>query len=184
MEVKLYRELGIESLAELEAAAQAGRLKPVKGLGAALQIKILQNIEIGRSGAGRLHMHRAAALLENAQITLQKAHPELTRLAPAGDFRRGCELVAELAVVAQAPALETGQAVLRGGGALSVHLADKAHYGAELLFATGSQTHLEALQALARERGMTLTASGLKRGRKTIAVKSEAEIPRSSLNST
>jgi hypothetical protein len=41
---------------------------------------------------------------------------------------------------------------------LSVHLTDKAHYGAALLFATGSQTHLEVLQALARERGMTLTA--------------------------
>ena len=52
--VKLYQELGIESLAELEAAAKAGRLKAVKGLGAALQTKILQNIEIGRSGAGRL----------------------------------------------------------------------------------------------------------------------------------
>ena len=48
--------------------------------------------------------------------------------------------------------------MLRGGGALSVHLTDKAHYGAALLFATGSQTHLEVLQALARERGMTLTA--------------------------
>ena len=41
---------------------------------------------------------------------------------------------------------------------MSVHLTDKAHYGAALLFATGSQTHLEVLQALARERGMTLTA--------------------------
>jgi DNA polymerase (family X) len=174
--VKLYQELGIESLAELEAAAKAGRLKPVKGLGAALQTKILQNIEIGRSGAGRLHIHRAAALLENAQTTLRQVHPDLTRFTPAGDFRRGCELVGELAVVAQAPALETGQAVLRGGGALSVHLTDKAHYGAAVLFATGSQTHLEALQALARERGMTLTPDGLKRGRKTIAAKSEAEI--------
>lgn len=41
---------------------------------------------------------------------------------------------------------------------MSVHLTDKAHYGAALLFATGSQTHLEVLQAVARERGMTLTA--------------------------
>ncbi|HEY7246927.1 MAG TPA: PHP domain-containing protein [Xanthobacteraceae bacterium] len=174
--VKLHKELGIASLAELETAAKAGRIKGVKGLGGALQARILQNIEIGRSGAGRLHMHRALALLENAQTTLREAHPELTRLTPAGDFRRGCELVGDLAVVAQAPALENGRAVLRGGGALSVHLADKAHYGAALLFATGSQTHVEALQALARERGMTLTADGLKRGRRIIAAATETRI--------
>ncbi len=83
--VKLYKELGIRSLAELEAAARAGRLKTVKGLGPALQAKILQNIEIGRSGAGRMHVHRAAALLANAEDALRRANPELRRLAPAGD---------------------------------------------------------------------------------------------------
>jgi DNA polymerase (family 10) len=98
--VKHYKELGIRSLAELEAAAGAGRLKTVKGLGPALQAKILQNIEIGRSGAGRMHVHRAGALLANAEDALRRAHPELTRLAPAGDFRRGCELVADLSIVA------------------------------------------------------------------------------------
>jgi DNA polymerase (family 10) len=48
--LKLYKELGIMSLAGLEAAARADRLKGVKGLGPALQAKILQNIEIGRVG--------------------------------------------------------------------------------------------------------------------------------------
>ena len=38
----LYRELGITSLTELEAAARRDRLSKVKGLGAALQRKILQ----------------------------------------------------------------------------------------------------------------------------------------------
>jgi len=64
--LKLYNELGITSLAGLEAAARAGSLKGVKGLGPALQAKILRNIEIGRSGEGRRHIHRAALLLESA----------------------------------------------------------------------------------------------------------------------
>src|SRR4029453_7489322 len=37
--LKLHRELGISSLEQLEAAAQADRLRPVRGLGAALQKK-------------------------------------------------------------------------------------------------------------------------------------------------
>lgn len=41
-------------------------------------------------------MHRAAALLEHAKQTLEKAQPEFKHVTIAGDFRRGCELVAEL----------------------------------------------------------------------------------------
>jgi DNA polymerase (family 10) len=174
--LKLYKELGITSLAQLEAAARADRLKGVKGLGPALQAKILRNIEIGRSGEGRRHMHRAALLLESAERSLQQAHPDLTRFTPAGDFRRGCELVGDLALVAQAPALPSGPATLNPGGALSVHLTDKQHYGATLLFATGSAQHIEQLQALAQRKGLTLSAERLKRRRKTVAARSEEDI--------
>jgi len=174
--LKLYKELGITSLKELETAAREDRVRSVKGLGAALQTKILRNLEISRGAAGRLHIHRAASLLENAQVTLRQAHPEFTRIAPAGDFRRGCELVGDFAVVAQARELEDGQTLVRGGGTLAVHLSDAAHYGAALLFATGSQAHLEALQAIAAQKGLHLDPNGLRRGRKTLAAKSEEEI--------
>src|SRR3954463_1539957 len=46
--LKLYRELGISSLRELEQAAREDQLKAIKGFGAALQNKILQGIEIKR----------------------------------------------------------------------------------------------------------------------------------------
>jgi DNA polymerase (family 10) len=101
--LKLHQILGISSLAELEQAARADRLRGVKGLGPALQAKILQNIAIGRSGEGRRHIHRAAMLLENAKNALRQAHPQLKRLTIAGDLRRGCELIADLALVAEAP---------------------------------------------------------------------------------
>jgi DNA polymerase (family X) len=107
--VQLYKDLGISSLAELEAAAKQDRIKQAKGLGAALQTKILQNLAIAKSGEGKLHLHRAAALLENAKASLQKARPDLKRVTFAGDFRRGCELVADLALVAEAPTKQEGQ---------------------------------------------------------------------------
>src|SRR3954470_16552561 len=46
--LKLHQELGISSIQELEQAAKQDRLKPIKGLGGALQAKILQGIEIRR----------------------------------------------------------------------------------------------------------------------------------------
>jgi len=100
--LRLYKDLGIASLAELEAAVKDDRIKKAKGLGAALQTKILQNLAIAKSGEGRLHLHRAAALLEHARDSIRNARPELKRATFAGDFRRGCELVGDLAIVAEA----------------------------------------------------------------------------------
>jgi DNA polymerase (family 10) len=100
--LRLHRDLGIASLAELEAAAKDDRIKKAKGLGAALQTKILNNLAIARSGDRRLHIHRAAALLQHAKLTLEEARPEFKRVTIAGDFRRGCELVGDFALVAEA----------------------------------------------------------------------------------
>src|SRR5436190_15314285 len=113
--LRLYKDLGITSLAELEAAAKEDRIQKTKRLGTALQTKILQNLAIARSGQGRLHMHRAAALLEHAVESLRRARPELKRLTVAGDFRRGCELVGDYAIVAEAPAGKKPALVESGG---------------------------------------------------------------------
>jgi hypothetical protein len=114
--MKLYKELGITSLAALEAAAKADRLKGVKGLGPALQAKILQGIAIGREAEGRRHIHRAAALLRNAEQRLRQANPNLKRITPAGEFRRGCELVSDLSLVVELQGAEVG--TMRSGSQL------------------------------------------------------------------
>ena len=71
--IKIYKELGISSLDELERAAKEDRLRPVKGLGAALQSKILRGIEIRRKSEGQRHLHRAAILLESAEQQLRRS---------------------------------------------------------------------------------------------------------------
>ncbi|WOH67134.1 PHP domain-containing protein [Bradyrhizobium sp. BWA-3-5] len=170
--VRLYKDLGITSLAELEAAAKDDRIKKAKGLGASLQTKILQNLTIAKSGEGRLHLHRAAALLEHAEASLQQARLGLKHVTIAGDFRRGCELVGDLALVAEAPDVEGGPTAL-GSDRLTVHFTDRKHFGAILLHATGSRDHLEQLRVLAEDKGMKLEADGLRKGRRLLAAKEE-----------
>jgi DNA polymerase (family X) len=123
--LKLHKELGINSLAELEAAAKEDRIRPVKGLGAALQTKILQNLSIARSGDTQLHLHKAAALLEHAVARVKREHPEYSRVEIAGDFRRGCELISDLALVAQAK-----EAAEIESTSLKLTVSDKKHFGA------------------------------------------------------
>nr|WP_249812034.1 DNA polymerase/3'-5' exonuclease PolX [Bradyrhizobium sp. 188] len=166
--LRLYKELRITSLPGLEAAAKEDRIKTAKGLGAALQTKILQNLAIAKAGEGRLHLQRAAALLAHAKDSLRKGRPELKRVTIAGEFRRGCELVGDLAIVAEsAKANKTPKASAADG--LQIRLSDRDHFGAALLFATGSAAHMEKLQHLAAEKGMRLQTDGLHNGRTLIA---------------
>jgi DNA polymerase (family X) len=173
----IHRELGITTLSELEAAANAGRLKSIKGLGAAVQRKVLQGLRIREQTQGARHLHRAAELVEAASESMRQSGVELGRIIPAGDLRRGGELVADLAIVAETARLRGGPKVIREGE-LAVHLTDRARCGATLLAATGSQKHLSELEALAEAQGMTLTAAGLHRGKKAVAAKTEADIYR------
>jgi DNA polymerase (family 10) len=174
--VKLHRELGVSSLGELEEAVRSGRLAKVKGLGAALANKILQGLEIRRSALGRRHLHRAAELLQSAERHLKAARLGILRVTPAGDFRRGCELVRDLALVAEVRSLPQGPEQIAASEQLTVYLTDRARAGATLLFATGSAAHVEALRALAADKGLTLDAQGLRRGDAVIAAATEEDI--------
>jgi len=166
--LRLYKDLSITSLAGLEQAAKEERIKKAKGLGAAWQTKILQNLAIAKSGQGRLHLHRAAALLEHAQESLRKSRPGLKRLTIAGDFRRGCELVGDLAIVAEIPSSGIEPEVVDTTG-LQVRLADRKHFGAALLYARDSSAHLEQLRLLAEKKGMRLEEDGLHKRRSVVA---------------
>jgi DNA polymerase (family 10) len=166
--LRLYKDLGVGSLAELEAAAKDDRIKKAKGLGAALQTKILQNLAIAKSGEGRLHLHRAAVLLAHAKDSIRKSQPDLKRVTIAGDFRRGCELVGDLTIVAEAPEAAKAPKPSTADG-LQMRLSDRKHFGAILLFATGSAAHIEQLRALAAQKEMRLEADGLHNGRTLIA---------------
>jgi DNA polymerase (family 10) len=171
----LHKERGITDLAALEAAAREDRLKKVKGLGAAVQRKILEGLKIRQTALGTRHLHRADELALSAAETLRRSVPGLIRTVTAGDLRRGGELVSNLAVVAEVEWLSGPPRVITSGE-MSVYMTDARHFAVSLLFATGSNKHLERLQQRAADSGMSLTLEGLRRGRKIIAAGNEAGI--------
>jgi DNA polymerase (family 10) len=169
--LRLYKDLGIASFAELESAAKDDRIKKAKGLGAALQAKILQNLPIARSGAGRLHIASGRGA-SGARDGIPQSRTTRAQAPDSGEFRRGCELVGDFSIVAEAPLAESVPAVLDTSG-LKVHLTDRRHFGAALLHATGSAGHLNELRALAERNGMRMEAQGLHKGRSVIAAEEE-----------
>jgi DNA polymerase (family X) len=171
--MKLHKKLGINTLAELEAAAKQDRLRTAKGFGQALQRKILAALEARQDLNSSRHLHKAEELLEAARATLNKSELGLKNLQIAGDFRRGSELVNDLALVAEKPASRTSR--LRFGD-LTVHVAKRSRLGGALLFATGSEAHLKQLRKLAAKKGYELEPDGLYRDGRLVAARSEEDI--------
>ena len=172
---KLHTQLGISSLAELEEAAKTDRLKAIKGLGPAFQAKVLQGIEMSRRPQGR-HLHRAAAAFAYAEAELARTHPHLAIITPGGEFRRGCELIGALVLVAVDPDMQGENDTITAGDNLTIHVTTSKRYGVTLLHATGSDQHVAALKIVAKHKNMSLDDKGLRKGNSIIASQTEEEI--------
>lgn len=82
----LWKELGLESIGELEYACQENRLVTVKGFGAKTQQAILDSIAFMRSNSGFCLYAAADVVLAQIIDRLQQAHPDAL-ISPAGAFR-------------------------------------------------------------------------------------------------
>jgi DNA polymerase (family 10) len=128
-----------------------------------------------RRSEGQRLIHHAEELLGSVAANLSRSHPELNRIALAGDYRRGCELVSDLFLVAEVPDGNSIR-VLAAGGEVKLWLAERDRYGLALLLATGSVAHVAGLQEVASQRGLSLTREGLFRGAELLPCRTEEEV--------
>ncbi len=158
----LWQELGVSTLGELEYACRENRLVTLTGFGAATQAKILAAIEFRRRAAQKHHISTAWSAADDVATALRRAAPGCD-VAPAGEVRRFCEVVAEVVVVCSAlpvaGAMEALAGVLEGltesergvggrhpgGPTVRVVITSPGAFGAALLWHTGSEKHLEQL---------------------------------------
>jgi DNA polymerase (family 10) len=173
--------LQIMSVAALAQACREGRVRGLPGFGPKTEQRLLAAIERMTAPPReppRMLLSLALALAE--RIGHQVQHTGAAeRVELAGAARRGVEQVGELALLfvtrtpervwealARSPLLlqadrERQHAQLASGMRLHVHCAPPEQAGAALLLATGSDAHVHALQARARERGRQLDAATL-----------------------
>ena len=126
-----------------------------------------------RKGTGEQLSEMLRCRLWPAVATVKQQHLEYSGVEIVGDFRRGSELVTDLALAAETKKPSGSEETSRG---LTLAVTDKKHYGASLLHATGSAEHLKQLAELAHDKGLELRPDGLYRGRKLIASATEKDI--------
>ena len=161
--VALGRELGVRTADELRAAAHAGRLREVKGIGPETERKIVARLT-------RERPHRRRALLLNRARALAETIAGELSAEIAGEVRRWCDVVHELALVTSEPdALERLEAsptvvtlveheahraigVTVEGIPVEVVVAAAERFGTELVRATGSPEYVASLGELPAAR--------------------------------
>ncbi len=178
---RVWDELKIGSVDELEAAAKEGRIASLPGFGAKSQEKILAGIAEYRLHGSRYLLNEAERSVEPLLAWL-RAIPELARLEVAGSYRRRCETVGDidlLAIAAQPiPVMERFRAyaqvdkvlmagdtrssvVLGSGLQVDLRVVPAECYGAALVYFTGSKEHNVKLRRRGVERGLKISEYGV-----------------------
>ncbi|MEJ5247220.1 MAG: DNA polymerase/3'-5' exonuclease PolX [Caldilinea sp.] len=186
---RLWEELGIDSVEALRAAAEAGKLRNLKGFGAKSEEKILKGIELlakrteqGADVRAPLGVARPLALRLIAELQERLPAGALERIEIAGSLRRWKETIGDVDIlcVSEHPARvmeafrslpevadvvgagETKSSVVLGNGLqVDLRVVERKHWGAALQYFTGSKEHNVALRELALKQGWSLNEYGL-----------------------
>ena len=178
---KVFDELRIGSVDELEAAAKEGRIAALPGFGAKSQEKILAGIADYRQQGSRFLLNEAERSVEPLLAYLRET-PEIERLEVAGSYRRRKETIGDIDLLAIASrpvpvmerfrgyaqvdkilmAGETRSTVVLGSGLqVDLRVVPAECYGAALVYFTGSKEHNVKLRRRAVERGLRISEYGV-----------------------
>lgn len=192
----VYGKLKIKSVAELESAAQKGRLADLDGFGAKSQDKILAGIRQMKKSAGRFLIDAATNQAEKLLAHLKK-QKGIERIEIAGSLRRCKETVKDIDILVSAknPAAvhqafiqypETTSVIAHGETKSSVTLKSGINcdlrtvtlkeFPYALYYFTGSKEHNVAVRTIAKKKGIKINEYGLFKDKRLIPCADEAEI--------
>jgi DNA polymerase (family 10) len=180
---RLWRELGITTVAALREAAEAQQLRGLTGLGEKSEEKILAALAKPRAAGGprRALLGSTLPKLRSVEAALA-AHPAALRVSIAGSARRSRETVRDLDLIAtatDAPALldafcslpwvvdvvakgpTKATVVGQDGLRFDLRVVPPESYGNLLQHFTGSKAHNVALREAAVRRGLSVSEYGI-----------------------
>ena len=197
--VKLFHdELKVNSVADLKAALEAGKIAKLPGFGPKLLEKIREGVAAAASGEGhkRIVLHEAEQYAR-AIVDYLKAGGGIDEIDVAGSFRRRKETIGDLDIVVTSSkpaavierfgkfgdvthvaAQGDTRATVRLSGGLQVDLrvVEPSCFGAAMQYFTGSQAHNIELRKIAQAKKLKLNEYGVFRGSKCISGQTERDV--------
>jgi DNA polymerase (family X) len=203
---RLWKELDVTAIDQLEDEAKAGRVEVLEGFGKRSVEKILRSIEEFRMHRGRFLRTEAAEyiapLLERLRALGSKEGGTglVERLEVAGSFRRGRDTVGDIDILAlvesgaeevmetftTAPEVESvemsgetrGSVVLASGLSVDLRIVPAESWGAALHYFTGSKEHNVEIRTRARRSDLRISEYGVFRegGEERVGGATEEEV--------
>jgi DNA polymerase (family 10) len=184
----MWEALQVSSMQELSAALEDGRVASLPRFGEKQIEKLRQGIEDYKKNSGRFLLSTVEEAAAKLTAYLSD-FPGLTRIEPAGSFRRGRETAGDLDLLVTGPAcaedsvaaavdyaaayplagtlLAKGQNKvsfrMRSGLQVDVRLLPEGSWGAAQQYFTGSKMHNVTLRQRALRKGYTLSEYALAR---------------------
>jgi len=192
----LYHALGVHTLAQLERACRAGKVRCLPRFGAKTEANLLHELATGLAGTQRMP-RAAAAQYGEAFLAYLRAVDGIVRAEIAGSYRRRRETVGDLDILVTCrrgtPALQRfvsypevdevlergptrASARLRSGLQVDLRVLSEASYGAGLYYFTGSKAHNIAVRRLGQQRGLRINEYGVYRGKRRIGGQDEMDV--------
>jgi DNA polymerase (family X) len=177
----LHKQLGVDSIASLEAACQAGKVAELDGFGEKTQTNLLESITLKRSYASK-HLLVDALVASEPILEALRQHPDVIRCSTAGSLRRFKEIIGDIDLLASSknpsaviayfvaqPGLvrvlaqgETKASVILAGGIqCDLRVVSDAEFPSALAYFTGSKEHNIVMRQRAIQRGLRLNEYGL-----------------------
>ncbi|MFC7070916.1 DNA polymerase/3'-5' exonuclease PolX [Halobaculum lipolyticum] len=176
----LYEELGITDLEELEAAAEAGEIRGIKGFGAKTEQNILDNVGFAKEAGKRQRLGDARPLADDVVGHLDH-EAVVERIDVAGSIRRWKATIGDVDVLVASDdgaavvdvftdwdgaddVIEAGEqkaSVRAEGVRIDLRVVVPEEFGSALQYFTGSKAHNVTLRNLAIDRGLKLNEYGV-----------------------
>jgi DNA polymerase (family 10) len=194
---KLYKELGIKTLEDLEQAARQQKIRAIEGLGLTTEENILDHIELAKRRKERTLLGYALPIAEEIKSRLTSRLDIIDHIEMAGSARRMKPTIGDvdLLVTSRQPdkvaefftSMENVREVLGKGKSkcsiilendmqVDLRLIQKESYGSALLYFTGSKDHNIELRKVAINNGYKLNEYGLFREEERVAGTAEDEV--------
>jgi DNA polymerase (family 10) len=177
----VYRELGIDGLDQLVAAARDGRLRGLKGFSAKTEENVLEAVQRAQRDTGRVTIDVAMGVAGSFLERLRTI-PGVQRADHAGSLRRMAETIGDVDLLVASEtsgpimdAFTTHQdvdqilgrgdtkssVVTRSGLQVDLRVIRKEAWGAAMIYFTGSKPHNVRIREMAVRKGLKLNEYGL-----------------------
>lgn len=179
--VRLYKELDVSTVDDLEKAIQDGQVAALYRLGGKTAENILHHIQTLRRKDQRVPLGQALPVAEEILAELDRV-PGVHNLIPAGSLRRFKETIGDIDIMGTADDLESviqafdqlpqveevlargptkASVIVEGGLQVDLRMVEHDSFGSLLQYFTGSKDHNVALRDGALRQGLSLSEYGI-----------------------